>query len=225
MMQQAEVTTGTSAEYKDMLSELLTVESFLRDYQVCLSCSLYASAASLCVYVSVCLSVCLFARCVPHFRQHYVCVRMSVRVCLYTVTCYVYIATVDRYKTQLFIIYVCTCICIVYFNSGKLFAFVVCTLYSGTSLIKDTPQMRTLSVALTTYCRTVYKSTSEVGTPLYIGQPAGSHWCPPIERFLCTSPRCHMLTHCCVCPLLCLRAPLHPSVWPWWSSGRRGGSR
>ena len=97
MMQQAEVTTGTSAEYKDMLSELLTVESFLRDYQVCLSVHLSvlltvcSICISVCVCVSVCLSVCLFARCVPHFRQHYVCVHMSVSVCLYTVTCYIYV--------------------------------------------------------------------------------------------------------------------------------------
>ena len=26
--------------------------------------------------------------------------------------------------------------------------------------------------------RAVYKSTSELGTPLYTGQPAGSQWCP-----------------------------------------------
>ena len=27
--------------------------------------------------------------------------------------------------------------------------------------------------------RAVYKSTSELGTPLYTGQPAGSQWCLP----------------------------------------------
>ena len=26
--------------------------------------------------------------------------------------------------------------------------------------------------------RAVYKSTSELGTPLYTGDPAGSQWCP-----------------------------------------------
>ena len=26
--------------------------------------------------------------------------------------------------------------------------------------------------------RAVYKSTSELATPLYTGQPAGSQWCP-----------------------------------------------
>ena len=37
--------------------------------------------------------------------------------------------------------------------------------------------MRTLSAVPTT-CRMVYNSTSELGTQLYSGQPAGSQWCP-----------------------------------------------
>ena len=70
MLQQAEVTNGTSAEYKDLLSELLTVESFLRDYQVCPSVcvcvclSVYLSVClSVCLCVSVCLSVCPLCVC------------------------------------------------------------------------------------------------------------------------------------------------------------------
>ena len=66
MLQQAEVTTGTSAEYKDLLSELLTVESFLRDYQVCL-----------CVSVSACLPRC---PCVPPFVSLCVCLCHCVSV-------------------------------------------------------------------------------------------------------------------------------------------------
>ena len=44
------------------------------------------------------------------------------------------------------------------------------------TLNKDTSLMRTLSTVSTH--RAVYKSTSELGTPLYTGQPAGSQWCP-----------------------------------------------
>ena len=41
---------------------------------------------------------------------------------------------------------------------------------------RDTSLMRTLSAV--PLHRAVHKSTSELGTPLYTGQPAGSQWCP-----------------------------------------------
>ena len=47
---------------------------------------------------------------------------------------------------------------------------------------KDTPNIEHLSNEDTVCCpqphRAVYKSTSELGTPLYTGQSAGSQWCP-----------------------------------------------
>ena len=50
--------------------------------------------------------------------------------------------------------------------------------------MKDTPNKGHLSIEDTVCCpnqhRVVYNSTSdsELGTPLYTGQPAGSQWCP-----------------------------------------------
>ena len=48
--------------------------------------------------------------------------------------------------------------------------------------IKDTLNKGHLSNEDTVYCpmhiEAVYKSTSELGTPLYTGHQAGSQWCP-----------------------------------------------
>ena len=68
--------------------------------------------------------------------------------------------------------------------------------------IKDTSLTRSLSAVPTT--RAVYKSASELGTPLYTGQPTGSQWCPStIERFHCIQILNANSPHFCVCTHIC----------------------
>ena len=57
--------------------------------------------------------------------------------------------------------------------------YVYLVVLNCTRTVKDTSLMRMLSdVPTTQSCVQIYVRISELGTPLYTGQAAGSQWCP-----------------------------------------------